>query len=127
MGQKQGMKLFFETSAQAQLFLLMLPVGMTIALLADIAGKAGRLCPVWDVLTMLLCFGAVGAGVVLFRDESLRVYHFLAVTMGALLYLTGVRKVFTKSKTKILRKRWKPRQEIIQGESNNTKDTNRKG
>jgi len=41
---------------------------------------------------MLLCFSALGIGVVLLGDETLRGYHVLAVLSGYLLYACGVRR-----------------------------------
>lgn len=98
------MKLFFETASQAQLFLIMLPIGMFLALVADLASGAGVLRPLWDVFAMLLSFGAIGTGIVMFRDSGLRMYHFLAVIVGMLLYILGIRAALSRIKTEIFGK-----------------------
>lgn len=92
---ESGMKLFFETAAQASLFLSMLPIGFCIAVCIDLAGCSGRMKHLWDVLVMLLCFGLIAFSVVLLRDNGLRLYHFLSVLAGALLYLLGVRSLLS--------------------------------
>lgn len=85
------MKLFFETAAQASVFLLTIPLGLLLALLIDLSGRTGTLRPLWDVLTMLAGFAAAGAGIVLLGDSGLRIYHILAMLTGMLLYLLGIR------------------------------------
>lgn len=90
------MKLFFETAAQANVFLAMIPVGITAALLIDLAAHLSVLRPLWDVLILLLLGAALGFGIVLLGDTGLRIYHLLAVLSGALLYLTGIRALLRK-------------------------------
>ncbi len=91
LGKEPYMKLFFETSAQASLFLLMLPIGFMLALLIDLAGKTGTAKPILDVLAMLLGFASIGICIILFRDGGLRLYHLLSMLTGMLLYLLGIR------------------------------------
>ena len=86
------MKLFFETSAQGAVFLMMLPVGMLLAICVDVCGLSGVLRPLWDLVAVLLCFAAIGVCVVLLDDTSLRLYHVLAVLTGYLLYALGLRR-----------------------------------
>ena len=85
------MKLFFETAAQASVFLLTVPLGLLLAFLVDLSGRTGTLRPLWDVLTMLAGFAAAGAAIVLLGDSGLRIYHILAMLTGMLLYLLGIR------------------------------------
>lgn len=95
------MKLFFETAAQASLFLAMLPIGFGMAVFIDLAGRTGRMKPLWDVLAMLLCFGLIAFSIVLLRDSGLRLYHLLSVLAGALLYLLGLRSALSALCTRI--------------------------
>lgn len=85
------MKLFFETAAQASVFLLTVPLGLLLAFLVDLSGRSGALRPLWDVLIMLAGFAAAGAAIVIFGDSGLRIYHLLALLTGMLLYLLGIR------------------------------------
>jgi hypothetical protein len=93
--EEPDMKLFFETAAQASLFLATIPLGFGIAVLIDLAGRAGTLKPLWDVLAMLTCFGSLAFTVVLLGDGGLRVYHLLSVLIGALLYRLGLRSLLS--------------------------------
>ncbi|MBQ8151069.1 MAG: hypothetical protein IJ041_11195 [Clostridia bacterium] len=88
------MKLFFETSLQASSFLLMIPAGILLALLTDLTVPVGRSKPVLDVLVMLFCGFLLAYLVIVTGDERLRLHHLLAVLTGAVLYLTGIRRVF---------------------------------
>lgn len=90
------MKLFFETAAQANVFLAMIPVGITTAALMDLAVYPSVLRPLWDVLILLLLGTVIGFGIILLGDTGLRIYHLLAVAAGALLYTTGFRVLFRK-------------------------------
>ncbi|MBE5815428.1 MAG: hypothetical protein E7320_09540 [Clostridiales bacterium] len=117
------MKLFFEAAAQAQMFLIMLPVGMLLAVFADLSALGGRFRPVWDVLTVLLAASAYGAGVILLREDGARLYHFLALLVGAMLYLLGIRKAILCTVAVFLRKRRENRQESATVKSNKKADT----
>jgi len=88
------MKLFFETSAQGSIFLMMLPVGMLLAVCVDLCGLSGTFRPLWDLCGVLVCFAAIGFCIVLLDDSSLRLYHVLAVATGYLLYALGARRFF---------------------------------
>ncbi len=87
------MKLFFETSQQIAVFLIMAPIGFVIGICIDLASMGGRCKPVWDVLVMLLAIGCMGISIVILGQE-LRIYHFLSLLTGALLYMCGVRTAF---------------------------------
>lgn len=95
MAKKTSMKLFFETSGQWAVFLMMLPVGMALGLSVDLCGYIGTARPLWDVLIVLLCFSIVGVCVVFLCNETLRMYHALAVLSGYLLYTCGIRRVIS--------------------------------
>lgn len=90
------MKLFFETAAQANVFLVMIPVGLAAAALLDLAAHPSVLRPLWDVLILLLSGAALAFGIVLLGDTGLRIYHLLALVTGALLYVTGIRALLGK-------------------------------
>lgn len=84
------MKLFFETSGQAQAFLAAVPLGMILAAALDMSRYAGKLKPLVDVTTLLLCSLSLIILTLALRDASLRLYHVLAVAIGALLYTGGI-------------------------------------
>ncbi len=84
------MNLFFETSGQARIFLATVPVGFLLAICFDAVARAGCMRPVLDVLCLLGCGVAVIGLMLVFRDEGLRLYHALALLVGAGLYLFGV-------------------------------------
>ena len=92
MAQETGMKLFFETAQQCAVFLLMVPVGILLALSVDVSSHMTGMKPMWDVLSMLLCFCTIGIGIVLLNDTGLRLYHVLAVVTGCILYTAGIRR-----------------------------------
>lgn len=73
---------------------MMIPVGILLALLADLTGQAGRGKPVLDVLVMLTCGLILAFLLIVTGDERLRLYHLLAVLAGCVLYLTGLRRIF---------------------------------
>lgn len=87
------MKLFFETATQADVFLTMLPVGIAAAAMIDLANHTSVLRPLWDVLIFLLLGAVMAFGIILLGDAGLRGYHLLAVLIGALLYLAGIRRM----------------------------------
>ena len=84
------MKLFFETSQQIAVFVIMMPIGFVIGMLLDFTSLGGRTKPLWDILIMLLCVGSAGAAVVILKEE-VRIYHCLALFTGAILYMCGIR------------------------------------
>lgn len=88
------MKLFFETSTQAMIFLLMLPLGILFAAGIDVAGFIRIAKPLWDLLLVLLLGVSLGIGIILLGDQGLRMYHLLAVLCGCLLYMLGLRRFF---------------------------------
>lgn len=98
------MKLFFETSAQGSIFLMMLPVGMLLAICVDLCGLSGTFRPLWDLCAVLVCFAAIGFGIVLLDDTSLRMYHVLAVLTGYLLYALGVRRLLQTLRHRLAKK-----------------------
>lgn len=87
------MKLFFETAMQAGVFLMMVPAGLLLALLTDLSGRSGNSRPLWDVLIMLSGGLILGWLLIITGDSRLRLYHLLAVLTGAVLYLTGIRRI----------------------------------
>lgn len=87
------MKLFFETSAQAMIYLLMLPLGILFAACVDLASVIKTARPVFDLMCTMACALCLGICVILFNDNTLRLYHMLSVLSGCLLYLLGIRRV----------------------------------
>ena len=93
------MKLFFETALQRNIFLLTVPVGFTIGFLLDVQVKSILIQTMID-LCVLICAGFVLVLLVLFStDSTLRIYHFLGLLNGAILYACGVGKCRRKVKT----------------------------
>ena len=84
------MRLFFETSVQAEAFLFTVPLGMLLAAGFDLTAAAKRCRVLLDVLLFLLCAIALLYWIRLMRDEGLRMYHLLALCVGMLLYVRGV-------------------------------------
>lgn len=81
--------LFFETSGQALLFLLAIPIGYLTALLLHLSGRARKWGPMLDAL-LLLCGGAALFGFCTFKTaDGLHLYHLLAVVTGFFLYWEG--------------------------------------
>lgn len=89
------MKLFFETSCQAQVFLWLCALGFLCALGCDALRKALRAyaSPLCDVLAALLYGAALVSALVLFRGEGLRLYHALSLLVGTLLYRCGLQRL----------------------------------
>ena len=98
------MKLFFETSGQAQAFLAAVPLGMLLAAALDLSRYTGRLKPAADVAALLLCSLSLLALTLALRDASLRLYHVLAVVIGALLYAGGVGRVISAARKRFRKK-----------------------
>lgn len=87
------MKLFFETSRQASCFLCMVPLGLAMAIFLDISLIAGKMRPVMDVLVLLSAGLTVLVAIIFCRETTLRLYHLLGLTTGALLYTQGIGKI----------------------------------
>ena len=93
------MKLFFETALQRNVFLLTVPVGFAIGFLLDAQVKSILVQTIID-LCVLIGAGFVLVLLALFSTEStLRLYHFLGLFSGAVLYASGVGKCRKKVKT----------------------------
>lgn len=93
------MKLFFETALQRNVFLLTVPVGFAICFLLDGQVKSILIQTIID-LCVLVGAGFVLVLLVLFSaDSTLRIYHFLGLFCGAILYACGVGKCRRKVKT----------------------------
>lgn len=84
------MRLFFETSLQAEAFLAAVPLGFFLAAGFDLTSAVRRGRAVLDVLLLLACAGALLCLMRFMKDEGLRLYHLLALCAGALLYVRGV-------------------------------------
>lgn len=97
------MKLFFETTLQAQVFLALLPLGMLLAACADIASMAHKTRPIWDVLILLACGLAAVIFVEMLKDDGVRAYHLLSICTGAVIYLCGFGRLFRCAKRSIQR------------------------
>lgn len=88
------MRLFFETSMQARVFIALLPVGLLLAACVDAASIARKTKPFWDIVILLAC----GLGLVVFlallKDDGVRGYHLLAILTGILLYVCGIGRLW---------------------------------
>lgn len=98
------MNLFFETENQARVFIAAIPSGFILAAMFTMLGKAGRFRALLDVLCLLMCGLSLVAVIVLTRDGGLRLYHLLALCVGACLYLFGVYRLI-KYCIRVLHKR----------------------
>lgn len=87
------MNLFFETTAQAHIFLATIPLGFALALIIDITSHAGHMRLLLDVLCLLVCGIALICLMLMFKDKGIRIYHLLALIIGAILYLLGVKQL----------------------------------
>lgn len=85
------MRLFFETSLQAQAFLATIPIGFFLALGLDMSHAFPKARPVLDVLCLLAGGLATLCLIQFMKSDSLRFFHLLALFLGALLYLAGFR------------------------------------
>lgn len=84
------MRLFFETAGQAQAFLSAVPLGLLLAACLDASALTGPLRPLTDAVLVLGGGLALMATMLLARDETLRMYHLLALLIGAVLYNQGI-------------------------------------
>lgn len=82
--------LFFETGGQAAFFLLMVPLGCLLGFLMQLSGLAGRWCLLTDVLFLLVCGMALFGFCIVKRENSLHLFHLLALLTGFLLYRFGI-------------------------------------
>ena len=101
------MSLFFETETQSVTFLAFCAVGFAIALLFDVEQclLTEYLKPMGDVLLFLLCAVLFLIALFALKADSIRLYHWLALALGAILYLCGLRRAVRKGMSWIKRKR----------------------
>ncbi len=84
------MNLFFQTHLQAQLFLVSLPIGFLLTLCLDLLSRTSFLRILLDVVCIVVfAFLFLGYTLIL-RDSTLRIYHFLAILCGGILYWCGI-------------------------------------
>ena len=85
----------FETELQGIGFLFLCAVGFGLAVLFDGASCLfrGSLKPVGDILLLLCCGLTMLLALFFLRPGELRLYHWLAMLTGAVLYLCGVRRL----------------------------------
>lgn len=112
------MNLFFETSGQAYAFLFTLPLGFLLAFCLDLFGKARKLRPLLDICTLLSCGLILVWLLLILQDERMRLYHILAVFLGAILYLCGVGQIAVRLKRALLTR--KSRKKAKRQEENGT-------
>ena len=94
------MKLFFETAGQAHCFLMMTPVGFALALLLDVNAVSGFLRPLADLAAFVLAGAAWLMVVTAVGESGLRLYQFLGLAAGAVLYLSGIGRLIRRIKKK---------------------------
>lgn len=89
------MTLFFEPEFQGISFLFLCAVGFVLALLFDLVSVfvSPRMKPLGDVLLFLLFGFAVLMAFVFLRVGQLRLFYWVALLAGAVLYLCGIRKL----------------------------------
>lgn len=115
------MRLFFETADQARAFLAAVPLGIALAACLDLTSLTGPLRPLADAMTVLAGGAALMAAMLLVRDESLRLYHLLAVLCGAVIYTCGLGRLARAARER-LRARKKQRKAAGKGRSFSTKE-----
>lgn len=95
------LKVYFETQAQSQLFLLLCAFGFGCAALVEFSRLLHAYGPVWDVLLTLL-LSAMLLGLLFFtRIAALRGFYLLAILTGMMLYCFGIRKILQWTGKKI--------------------------
>ena len=99
------MRLFFETTGQAQAFLAAVPLGLVLAACLDASVLTGPLRPLADVVMMLAGGIALMVMMLLARDEALRLYHLLAVLTGAVLYTQGIGSLVRMMRTSLKKRK----------------------
>ena len=99
------MKLFFETAGQAQAFLTAVPLGLLLAACLDASALTGPLRPLADALLVLGGGLALMAAMLLVRDETLRIYHLLALLTGAVLYSRGIGRLVRMARARIKKRK----------------------
>lgn len=99
------MKLFFETAGQAQAFLMAVPLGLLLAACLDASALTGPLRPLADALLVLGGGLALMAAMLLVRDETLRMYHLLALLTGAVLYSQGIGRLVRMARARIQKRK----------------------
>ncbi|MCI6039869.1 MAG: hypothetical protein MR742_05020 [Clostridiales bacterium] len=99
------MRLFFETTGQAQAFLAAVPLGLVLAACLDASVLTGPLRPLADVVMMLAGGIALMVMMLLARDEALRLYHLLAVLTGAVLYTQGIGRLVRMMRTSLKKRK----------------------
>lgn len=104
------MALYFETELQGASFLFLCGVGLILAMLFDLISVfvAERLKPLGDVLLFLLCGFVLLLALVFLRANELRLFHWVALLTGAILYLCGIRR-FVAYAASWLRSKIKPK------------------
>ena len=98
---QKPMKLFFETCNQSQYFLFMLPVGFILAFLLQSGTRHGWFRLFQDLAVLLFAGFAAVFTLLSGRDETLRLYHFLGLAAGGILYLSGADRCFKWFRRKI--------------------------
>lgn len=89
------MKLFFETEAQASCFLLAVPIGFLLTFFLDSEWIHGWMRIVFDLLLMYCAACALLMLSVFSREEQIRIYHWLGLLLGSVLYLCGIGRIRT--------------------------------
>ncbi len=88
------MTLYFETEGQGAAFLLLCAMGFLLAAAFDarrlVLGR--HLKPLGDVAAFLLAATAFVFALFVLREDEIRLYHWLALVTGAVLYLCGLRR-----------------------------------
>ena len=93
------MRLFFETSGQAFVMLLMAYAGALLGVMMDVTafvrrGRGGWLMALLDCLACFLTGMAVAGILIITRQEGLRLYGILGLLLGWLIYDLGLRVLF---------------------------------
>lgn len=87
------MKIFFETGSQACCFLIAVPVGFVLAICLDTDCSQGWLRFVLDLLILIVAACALIMLTMVCREEQVRLYHWLGLFTGSVLYMCGARKI----------------------------------
>ena len=87
------MTLFFESDIQSICFLRMVPIGFLAALCLASGTRAGVFRALMDILLLLLGGGGAVFLLVSLQENGLRLYHYLGLMIGAILYTEGFERI----------------------------------
>jgi len=92
------MNVLFESTQQASVFLVSVPLGFFLAMFIDLNPFHSWLCFVLDLLFLVGAALSLIGLIHFFRKDTLSFYHLLALACGGILYFNGAGKVIERTK-----------------------------